>query len=139
MDFADYIRILETKLFTGEDIAGNWIFLILMNACAVAYAWFGLRMRAQGVLRRVFVTHILLFLTAEAWLLAFLLDDTVFQLWLHQYALIVAPLILLICGATLAVAPKESNFHWAALFASFGYSMIAIFFVVMLMLNTRHG
>jgi hypothetical protein len=117
----------EIKFFTGEEILGHWILLLLLLATCAAYVWFCFHMRSVGVGRRVGIPYFFLFVTDASWLLGFLSAPSEFSVWLMFFQLLAAPLLLLACAIALAVTRGKSVYDWIALVAGFAYPAALVF------------
>jgi hypothetical protein len=127
MDVTDHIFSLQVKFFTGEEIARNWILLLMMNVCAAGYLWLCFRMRRAGKARRAAFLYFVVFLTIESWLLGFLFTGSTLAVWSAAFVLCAAPLLLLVCAIVLAAAREKSSYEWVALIAGFAYPAVLVF------------
>ena len=131
MDISDYIQDLELMFFSGQDIAGNWIVLILMNMVAAGYIWLCFHTHSRRAPRRVIFPYFFMFVTIEGWLLGFLFTGSDWTVWLVLFQIFVTPLIFLVYGAGLSVVPEKSGYDYLALIVSFGYpALLVLLFAV---------
>jgi hypothetical protein len=127
MDIVDHLFSLQVKFFTGDEIARNWMFLVLMNVCAAGYLWLCSRMRAAGAARRGAFPYFVLFATTESWLVGLLFAPSQFSVWTAGFVLLAAPLILLVCSLVLTSMPDKSSYDWIALITGFAYPAVLLF------------
>ena len=128
MSIFDHIRYwCEIEFFTGEEVLGNWLLLVMMLATATGYLWLCFRMRSAGVVRRHAIPYFLLFVTVESWLLGFLCSPSNFSVWLMLFDLLAAPLPLLACALALAIRRGKSVYDWIALVTGFAYPAVLVF------------
>jgi len=130
MDISEHIISLEVKFFTGEEISRNWFLLLLMNLCAGGYLWLCFRMRSAGVARRGVFPYFVIFATIENWLLVFLFSPSQSAVWILLFALLAAPLMLLVCSLVLTAMPDKSSYDWIALTAGYIYPAVLLFLFV---------
>jgi hypothetical protein len=126
MNVTDHFFSLHVKFFTGEDIARNWILLLLMNVCAASYLWLCFHLRSAGIARRAGFLYFVAFLTIESWLLGFLTAPSQFSVWTAAFALLAAPLLLLVSSIALSVAGEKSVYDWVALVTGFAYPAVLV-------------
>jgi hypothetical protein len=127
MDITDHIISLEIKFFYGEHIGRNWFLLLLMNLCAGCYVWLCFRMRSAGAMRRGAFPYFVIFATVESWLVVFLFTPSQSLVWIALFAVLVSPLILLVCSLVLTSMPQKSSYDWVALTTGFAYLAVLLF------------